>query len=63
MNDEIYQNLIDWLNQAWFGLPDSPHLMDAVKAVYTPEEAAMLAGFPHGCFNLWSSSGIGKQKK
>jgi len=46
MNDNIYQKLIEWLNQAWFGLPDSPHLVNVVKAVYTEEEAVLLTGFP-----------------
>ena len=44
MNDEIYKKLIGWLNQAWFGLPDSTHLMDTIKAVYTIEEAKLLVG-------------------
>ncbi len=47
MNDKTYQKLIDWLNQAWFGLPDSPYLMDTIKAVYTTEEAELLTGFPY----------------
>ncbi len=47
MNDKTYQKLINWLNQAWFGLPDSPHLMGVIKAVYTVEEAKLLTGFPH----------------
>ena len=47
MNNKIYQKLIDWLNLAWFGLPDSPHLMDTIKAVYSVEEAELLTGLPH----------------
>ena len=47
MNDKTYQKLIDWLNQAWFGLTDSPYLMDTIKAVYTKEEAELLTGFPY----------------
>lgn len=47
MTDKIYQKLIDWLNLAWFGLPDSSHLLNTIKAVYTPEEAKLLIGFPH----------------
>ncbi|MDA3916438.1 MAG: hypothetical protein PF690_05640 [Deltaproteobacteria bacterium] len=47
MNDKTYQKLVEWLNQAWFGLPDSEHLMDAIKAVYTTEEAELLIGFPY----------------
>lgn len=46
MNDKIYQELIDWLNTAWFGLPDSPYLLDTIKTVYTTEEARLLTGFP-----------------
>ncbi len=47
MKDKTYQKLIDWLNKAWFGLPDSIHLMDTIKAVYTVEEAELLVGIPH----------------
>jgi len=43
---EIYQELIDWLRKAWWGLPDSEHLMPTVRAFYNPEEAALLTGIP-----------------
>lgn len=52
MNNEIYQKLIDWLNTAWFRLPDSSHLLDTIKAVYTVEEAEFLTGFPHRGTNV-----------
>ena len=43
---EIYQELIDWLRKAWWGLPDSEHLMPTVQAFYNPDEAALLTGIP-----------------
>ena len=45
-NNEIYQQLIDWLRKAWWGLPDSEHLMPAIQSFYTPEEATLLTGMP-----------------
>jgi len=46
MSEEVYKNFIDWLNTSWFGLPESVHLLPAVKAAYTPQEAELLTGFP-----------------
>lgn len=43
---KIYNKLIQWLNRAWFGLPDSEHLLPAIMAFYSPEEAELLTGFP-----------------
>jgi len=43
---ELYQELIDWLRKAWWGLPESEHLMPTVQAFYNPEEAALLTGIP-----------------
>jgi formate hydrogenlyase subunit 6/NADH:ubiquinone oxidoreductase subunit I len=43
---KVYVRLIEWLNKAWFGLPESEHLMPTVMAFYTPEEAALLTGLP-----------------
>ncbi len=47
MKDNIYKELIRWLDQSWFGMPDSKYLMAAVKAVYTEDEARLLTGFPY----------------
>lgn len=43
---EIYQQLIDWLRKAWWGLPDSEHLMPTIQSFYNAEEAALLTGIP-----------------
>jgi len=45
-NEEIYRKLIDWLNKAWWKLPESTSLMPSIKARYTPEEASFLTGMP-----------------
>ncbi len=52
MTDNIHKDLINWLDQSWFGMPDSQYLMDAVKAVYTKEEAILLTGFPYKGSNI-----------
>ena len=39
---ESYERFVEWLGKAWWGLPESEHLMPAIKAFYTPEEAALL---------------------
>ncbi len=44
--EEIYRGLIDWLNQSWWGLPESAELIPLIKARYTPEEASLLTGIP-----------------
>ena len=49
---EVYQRFIDWLNKAWWRLPESEHLMPAIRAFYTPEEAALLTGIPFSGGNL-----------
>ena len=47
MSDEaIYKGLIEWLNQAWFKLPEADELIPFLKARYTPEEAEFLTGMP-----------------
>jgi len=47
MSDEqVYRRFINWLDKAWWGLPESEHLMPAVRAFYTPEEADLLTGIP-----------------
>ncbi len=43
---EIYQRFIEWLRQAWAGLPESPELIPLIQARYTPEEASLLTGIP-----------------
>jgi Na+-translocating ferredoxin:NAD+ oxidoreductase RNF subunit RnfB len=51
-NQEVYARLIEWLNGAWWGLPDSEHLMPTIMTFYTPEEAALLTGIPFAGTNL-----------
>jgi hypothetical protein len=34
---ETYEKLIAWLRKAWWGLPDSEHLMPTIKAFFNPE--------------------------
>jgi len=46
--EEIYRKFIEWMDQAWFGLPKSAHLMPTIMAFYTPEEAELLTGMPMG---------------
>jgi len=43
---EIYEAFIDWLNKAWFNVPEADELVPLVKARYTPEEAELLTGMP-----------------
>ena len=43
---DVYKRLIEWLNKAWWGLPESEHLMPTIMSFYTPEEAALLTGIP-----------------
>ena len=43
---DIYRELIERLGKAWWGLPESEHLMQTVQSFYTPEEAALLTGIP-----------------
>ncbi|MBK5101066.1 MAG: hypothetical protein JJE15_08770, partial [Desulfobacteraceae bacterium] len=49
---DIYREFIDWLRKAWWGLPDSEHLMPTVQSFYNPEEAALLTGIPFSGRNL-----------
>ena len=42
-----YFKFIEWLNQSWYGVPDSDVLLSYVAARYTPEEAALLTGMPY----------------
>jgi len=43
---EIYQRLIDWLNQGWYRFREADELMPLMMAMYTPEEASLLTGMP-----------------
>ncbi len=45
-DQEVYVRFIEWLNKAWWGLPESVHLMPTVRAFYTPKEAALLTDIP-----------------
>lgn len=45
-DQEVYRRFIEWLRRAWWGLPESAHLMPAVSTMYTPDEAALLTGIP-----------------
>jgi NAD-dependent dihydropyrimidine dehydrogenase PreA subunit len=44
--NEIYSRFIAWLDKGWWHLPASEHLLSSIKAFFTPEEAALLTGFP-----------------
>jgi NAD-dependent dihydropyrimidine dehydrogenase PreA subunit len=43
---QIYVNLIEWLKQSWYGVPESDVLLPYVAARYTPQEATLLTGMP-----------------
>jgi len=45
-HENVYEEFVAWLNKAWWGVPDSEHLMPTVKAFYSPEEARLLTGVP-----------------
>lgn len=45
-DQEVYVRFIEWLDKAWWGLPESEHLKPTVMAFYTPEEADLLTGIP-----------------
>ena len=49
---EIYARFIEWLGKAWWGLPESEHLIPTVMAFYTPEEADLLTGIPFSSKSL-----------
>ena len=44
--NEIYSRFIAWLDQGWWHLPASEHLLPSIKAFLSPEEAALLTGLP-----------------
>ena len=43
---EIYACFIAWLDKGWWRLPASEHLLPSIEAFFTPDEAALLTGFP-----------------
>ncbi len=45
-NDAIYDAFIDWYKSGAGHLPQTEQLLPAIKARYTPEDAAFLTGFP-----------------
>ena len=49
---EIYEQLIDWLRQNWYGIPEADEMRPMVKATYTPEEASFLTGMPFSARSL-----------
>ena len=51
-DQEVYRRFIKWLDKAWWGLPESDHLMPTIKAFYTPEEASLLTGIPFSSRSL-----------
>jgi electron transport complex protein RnfB len=44
--NEIYEKLIQWLNQAWWGLPEAPEVLPLIRRRYSPDEAELLTGMP-----------------
>jgi formate hydrogenlyase subunit 6/NADH:ubiquinone oxidoreductase subunit I len=44
--EQVYRDLIAWLNKTWWGLPDSPELLPLMRVTYTPAEARLLTGLP-----------------
>lgn len=51
-DNDVYEKFVQWLKKSWFGVPDSKHMMDAVKATYSPEDAAFLIGMPYKLTSL-----------
>lgn len=49
---EVYQRLIDWLRQSWWGLPEADELMPLIMVTCTPEEASLLTGMPFSGRNV-----------
>lgn len=44
--EEIYAHFVSWMKKTWWGLPEAPEMLPAVRAGYTPEEACFLTGMP-----------------
>jgi NAD-dependent dihydropyrimidine dehydrogenase PreA subunit len=51
-DQEVYRRFIEWLDKAWWGLPESDHLMPTIEVFYTPEEASLLTGIPFSSRSL-----------
>ena len=47
MTIDAYESLIKWLEKSWYGVADSEQLRPLLESLYTPEEAALLSGFPY----------------
>ena len=43
---EVYQRLINWMKNTWWGMPEGEELMPLMKATFTPEDAQFLIGMP-----------------
>lgn len=46
-HQEIYRELINWLNRDWYRLPEAEELLPLISTFYTVDEARLLTGFPH----------------
>lgn len=44
--DEIYLRFIGWLNQHWWKMPETEHLLPSLKTFFTARDAELLTGFP-----------------
>jgi H+/Na+-translocating ferredoxin:NAD+ oxidoreductase subunit B len=42
----VYIDFMEWLKQAWYGLPESKEVLPLIQARFNEEEAAFLTGFP-----------------
>jgi len=43
---DVYERLIDWWKQTWWGMPDTDEVLPLLKTHLNPEEAALLTGIP-----------------
>lgn len=50
--EEIYEQLRDWLKKTWYAIPEAEELLPLIKATYTPGEASLLTGMPFKGMNL-----------
>jgi NAD-dependent dihydropyrimidine dehydrogenase PreA subunit len=50
--EQIYEQLRDWLKKTWNALPETDELLPLIKATYTPEEAAIAIDMPFSGRNL-----------
>ena len=44
--EEIYLLFVKWLNNHWWKMPETDHLLPSFKTFFTVEEANLLTGFP-----------------